>query len=156
MYAGVWVAVGELPAKKQRIARAAIAAATLAGGAVIEKIKQGGAGEQSSAQPDQKSGAEASDSQQEPQEAEGSMSEQDQRRLTKNLVLTAATGTVLSIARRQLRKRWLTGLAAEGHPHPHRALAIRMSALTFVLSLARHLLSAVESRRESKTSRPQS
>lgn len=49
------------------------------------------------------------------------------------------------VGRRQLEKRWLARLTRNGHPHPTRALAVRMGAVEFAGALA---LQAAEMRKD--------
>jgi hypothetical protein len=142
VYAGVWVAAGELPTGKRRVARVALMAATAAVGAVKERSDPADQSEQ--AAEDKASPAEKA------RDRAQSMTDEDKRRLAKKVILAATTGPVLAVGRRQLRKRWLTRLS--GHPHPQRALAVRMAALTFVISLARHALTAAKSQRKTSQS----
>jgi hypothetical protein len=44
------------------------------------------------------------------------------------------------MAGRQLEKRWLARLIRQGHPHPHRALGLRMAAVWAAASLPARLL----------------
>jgi hypothetical protein len=42
----------------------------------------------------------------------------------------------VNVGRYRLRKRWLAKLTRDGHPHPTRALAVRMAAFEFAHQLA--------------------
>ncbi|MEU8242238.1 hypothetical protein AB0C07_28640 [Actinoplanes missouriensis] len=48
-------------------------------------------------------------------------------------------GVAAMAGRRQLEKRWLARLTRNGHPHPTRALAVRMAGVEFVGQLAMQL-----------------
>lgn len=48
-------------------------------------------------------------------------------------------GVAAMVGRRQLEKRWLARLTRNGHPHPTRALAVRMAGVEFVGQLAMQL-----------------
>lgn len=50
-----------------------------------------------------------------------------------------ALSAAAMIGRRQLEKRWLARLTRNGHPHPTRALALRMGAVEFAGQLALQL-----------------
>ncbi|MEV4636297.1 hypothetical protein AB0J80_03000 [Actinoplanes sp. NPDC049548] len=67
----------------------------------------------------------------------------------KSLIVTGA-GIALSVGTmiggRKLEKRWLAALHRDGHPHPHRALAVRMGLLSFAATLPRRLIRVRESR----------
>jgi hypothetical protein len=52
------------------------------------------------------------------------------------LALTIA----VTLSRRRLEKRWLASLARDGHPHPTRALALRMAPVAFVAEMAVQLV----------------
>jgi hypothetical protein len=60
----------------------------------------------------------------------------------KRVALMVATG-VLSVGsvvgRRRLEKLWLAKLIRDGHPHPHRALGVRMGVISAGLALAGRL-----------------
>ncbi len=56
-------------------------------------------------------------------------------------VVTAASAGV-AMAGRQLEKRWLARLIRQGHPHPHRALGLRMAAVWAAASLPARLMTA--------------
>jgi hypothetical protein len=67
----------------------------------------------------------------------------------RNPVLTSAAlvySLAMIVGSRRLERRWLAGLVRDGHPHPHRALAIRMGLLTMVGSLPSSLVDAREAR----------
>lgn len=52
--------------------------------------------------------------------------------------------TAAFVGRRRLEKRWLARLTGDGHPHPTRALAVRMAAVEFAGYL---VIQLAESRR---------
>jgi hypothetical protein len=52
-------------------------------------------------------------------------------------VLGVSAATIYG--RRQLEKRWLARLTRSGHPHPTRALAVRMAGVEFGVQLALQL-----------------
>ena len=70
-------------------------------------------------------------------------------RYRRNPVLTSAAlvySLAMIVGSRRLERRWLAGLVRDGHPHPHRALAIRMGLLTMAGSLPSGLVDAREAR----------
>ena len=62
-------------------------------------------------------------------------------------VLTTAVGASVGAAAvgRRLQRRWLARLTRHGHPHPHRALGVRMAALYAVMVAPSRLLAVRES-----------
>jgi hypothetical protein len=52
--------------------------------------------------------------------------------------VAASVGT--AVAGRRLERRWLARLARQGHPHPHRALGVRMAVLYAVMVVPGRLL----------------
>jgi hypothetical protein len=65
----------------------------------------------------------------------------DARKVAVTLVLgVVSIGT--TIGRRRLEKRWLARLEANGHEHPHRALAVRMGLLSAAVTLPGRLYAA--------------
>jgi hypothetical protein len=56
-------------------------------------------------------------------------------------VITAASAGV-AVAGRRLERRWLARLIRQGHPHPHRALGLRMAAVWAAASLPARLYTA--------------
>lgn len=138
-FSGVWIAAAELSPAKRRLARlgtvAAAAAITYAASpkepgpadeivladrpfAVTDPPPAAGEDEEAAAEP---------------------AFEVDKR------TAIAAAGVLglsaaMIVGRRRLEKRWLAGLTSGGHPHPTRALAVRMAAVEFagylVLQLA--------------------
>lgn len=58
------------------------------------------------------------------------------------VAIVGALGLSLAVTlgRRRLEKRWLAGLARDGHAHPTRALALRMAPVVFAAELAIQLV----------------
>ena len=125
---GAWVAAGELPARRRRLVRAGSVLSLSAVAAV------GGRGD--SGEPDEP----------EPTAEQYAAGGADKRKLA---VAAAAVGISvgLVVGRRQLEKRWLAALTRAGHPHPHRALALRMGLLSFAGTLPGRLVEVREGRR---------
>ena len=107
---GAWIAARELSPAKRRLARFGTVAAVAAIGYVV-----------SSESPEAGEKPEAADF---------------DRRQAAALGLGVVAGTAGIVGRRQLEKRWLARLTRDGHPHPTRALAVRMTAAHFALHLA--------------------
>jgi hypothetical protein len=120
---GGWVAAGELPAGKRRALRAGIAVASTAVGWVTVPEDE---------RPDFKKITNP-DPDAEPDRPRA------ERRMTASL---AATGLAVGVylGGRMLEKRWLTGLQRGGHPHPYRALGLRIGVLTAASALPARLL----------------
>lgn len=128
LLSGAWVAAGELPVRERRLVRAG---SVLSLSAVASVGARGESGE-----PDEP----------EPTAEQYAASDVDKRKLA---FAAAAIGLSvgLMVGRRQLEKRWLAALARAGHPHPHRALALRMGLLTFAGTLPSRLVKVHEGRR---------
>jgi hypothetical protein len=56
------------------------------------------------------------------------------------LTTAVAASAGAAVASRQLERRWLARLTRHGHPHPHRALGVRMAALYAVMVVPGRLL----------------
>lgn len=125
LLSGAWVAVGELPVRERRLVRAG---SVLSLFAVASVSARGEPGEP------------------EPTAEQYAAWDVDKRKLA-----FAAAGIALSVGlmvgRRQLEQRWLAALARDGHPHPHRALALRIGLLTFAGTLPGRLVKVHEGRR---------
>lgn len=168
-----WVAAGELPVRQRRLARAgaiasvvsiglaagvrnaasitapaattahplagadAPAGAALNGGAAPDDgaAPDGGAALDGGAAPD----GDVADDRPEPM---------DPRRLAVTLVLGGLSIGML-VSRRHLEKRWLARLEANGHEHPHRALALRLGLLSVAATLPGRLRAARDAQRKS-------
>ncbi|MEU4558659.1 hypothetical protein AB0F72_09715 [Actinoplanes sp. NPDC023936] len=133
-----WIAARELSPAKRRIARAGTVAAVAAVGwvaapkdspddqvelAVGERpyLVAEGAVASGGASPD--SGSEAA----------------FDKRKAALAVGAIGIGVAAMVGRRQLEKRWLAKLTRNGHPHPTRALAVRMAGVEFAGQLAMQL-----------------
>ncbi|MDI6103416.1 hypothetical protein QLQ12_32890 [Actinoplanes sp. NEAU-A12] len=130
---GAWIAAGELSPAKRRLARlGAVSAATAIVWAAAPK-ESGQSGEivladRPFAVTDPPPAG----------EHDGPDVEFDKR---KAIVAAGVVGLSVAamIGRRRLEKRWLTRLTGSGHPHPTRALAVRMAAVEFAGHLALQL-----------------
>lgn len=123
-----WIAAGELPTAKRRVARVGAVAALSAAASIGDRSDPAPA---------------------EPAEDEGDTVD-DAKAATRSLVLTAVVigGSVaMIVGRRRFEQRWLDALARDGHPHPHRALAIRMGLLSVAATLPGRLIKVREGRR---------
>ncbi|GID32973.1 hypothetical protein [Paractinoplanes brasiliensis] len=58
----------------------------------------------------------------------------DKRRAAMGAAVVALSVGAM-VGRRRLEKRWLAGLTRSGHPHPTRALAVRIAAIEFAAQL---------------------
>jgi len=125
---GAWVAAGELPTRGRRLARAG---SVLSLSAVASVGARGDSGE-----PDET----------EPTAEQYAAWDVDKRKLAA-AAASIGLSAALVVGRRQLEKRWLAALARDGHPHPHRALALRMGLLTFAGTLPGRLVKVREGRR---------
>ncbi|MGW4948176.1 hypothetical protein ACWEOZ_42040 [Actinoplanes sp. NPDC004185] len=50
-----------------------------------------------------------------------------------------------AVAGRRLERRWLARLVRRGHPHPHRALGLRMAGLYAVIVVPSRLIAVRQS-----------
>jgi hypothetical protein len=124
---GAWVAAGELPTRRRRLVRA---------GSVLSLSAIASIGDRDdSGKPEP-----------EPTAEQYAAWDVDRRKLAVTAV-TLGASVGLAIGRRQLEKRWLAALARDGHPHPHRALALRMGLLSFAGTLPGRLVKVYEGRR---------
>lgn len=123
---GAWTAAGELPAAKRRLARSAVIATV-----ALVAVTTGDRPEARDVPPAPAEGPGDA--------ATGAPTGPPPGRL----VTTAALGlsAAVYLGSRRLEKRWLAGLVRSGHPHPHRALGVRLAALSLMTSLAARLLS---------------
>jgi hypothetical protein len=121
---GAWVAAGELKTRDRRLVRAASVVSLSAVASIGDKEKHEG----------------------EPEPEHDTVPAVDKRKLA---VTAVAIGVSVgwAVGRRQLEKRWLAALTRGGHPHPHRALALRMGLLSFAGTLPARLVKVHESRR---------
>jgi hypothetical protein len=141
---GAWVAAGGLPPAKRRLARAG-AVATLSALALIgerddngERLTRAALSRWSETTPTPASASADDEGQGPPQPIP-----------VRRLAVTAAGAGVsvgMIVGRRRLEKRWLAALTRDGHPHPHRALALRMGVLSFAGTLPGRLIRAYEAR----------
>ena len=117
---GSWTAAGELPPGKRRVVRAATVAAGTAISWVISPP------EDRPAPGTEKSG---------PPEPEAKHS---------NAAALAATVLAVGVivGTRVLEKRWRERLRRAGHPHPHRALGLRLGLLSVAGSVAANVVTA--------------
>jgi hypothetical protein len=124
---GVWIAAGELTPARRRLTRVGAVAVM---GAVTLAVSPPSDLARSSvvvldAQPRLLSEVA-------PAPAEPTL---DKRRIAATAGLLGVAVAV-NVGRYQFRKRWLAKLTRDGHPHPTRALAVRMAAFEFAHQLA--------------------
>ena len=138
---GAWIAAAELPPTRRRLARGALAAATAAVAIPGFRAARAAADTVGPATPGARSGLPVVDAGIKLPVDEPSDPDTSPRR---RAVLAGAVGVAVLItavtasvggaaAGRQLERRWLARLNRHGHPHPHRALAVRMAALYAVM-----------------------
>jgi hypothetical protein len=131
---GAWIAAGELSPARRRLARGALAAITV-GIAIpgVRAVREAG----EPAVPGARSGLPFVDAgirlpDDEPPEGDPA--------LRRRALMTGAVGVAVAttavavtvgsaVVGRRLERRWLARLTRHGHPHPHRALGVRMAAL---------------------------
>jgi hypothetical protein len=132
---GTWVASGELAPLRRRAVRAGATAAMIGVGWVTG--------------PDQpeRTVTWSEDRGLVVREKDGTeLAKPDRRRLVASGI-AAAVAVGMTVGRRQLEKRWLARLRRAGHPHPHRALAVRISLLTMAVMLPKELIDVYEAHR---------
>ena len=144
---GAWVAAAELRPARRRVARGALVA--LLAAVAIPEFRAGrlvvdAAG---TAVPDAGSGLPSVDAGIRLPADELSAADPAARRrvvLTGAAALTAAVAASAGVAvgGRRLERRWLARLHRNGHPHPHRALGLRMAGLYAVLVVPGRLQAA--------------
>jgi hypothetical protein len=122
---GAWVAAGELPTRGRRLVRAGSVLSLSAAASIGDR---GDPGEP------------------EPTAEQYAAWDVDRRKLAVTAV-SLGVSVGLMAGRRRLEKRWLAALARDGHPHPYRALALRMGLLSFAGTLPGRLVEVYEARR---------
>ncbi|WP_433720349.1 hypothetical protein ACQP2Y_35270 [Actinoplanes sp. CA-051413] len=146
---GVWVAAAELPPARRRLARGAVAAVI---GAVaipgIRAARSAATGTDEPAVPGAGSGLPYVDVGIHLPAGDPSEDDASPRRravlagaVGVGVLTTAVAASVgVTVAGRQLERRWLARLTRHGHPHPHRALALRMAGLYAALTVPSRLI----------------
>lgn len=145
---GAWIAAGELPPARRRLARGALVAVTVA--VAIPGVRAIRADVESAAEPvipGARSGLPFVDAGIRVPAGEPSGGKAAARR---RVVLAGAAGLTTAVAVsvgaavavRRLERRWLERLTRQGHPHPHLALGVRMAALYSVMVVPSRLLAA--------------
>ena len=138
---GAWIAAAELPPMRRRLARGGLAAVTAA--VAIPGFRAARASDDSTGPAAPSTGSELPFVEagiklpvDEPSDADTSM---HRRAVLVGAVGVAALTTAVAVsvggaaAGRQLERRWLARLTRHGHPHPHRALAVRIASLYAVM-----------------------
>jgi hypothetical protein len=126
---GVWVAAGELPVARRRAVRAG---SVLVLSAVASLVDRGEADE--------------------PTHGDDSAAGRDGPREVDVRKLAVTAGAIgasvgLVVGRRRFETRWLDRLTRDGHPHPQRALAVRLGLFSFAGTLPARLIKVYEQRR---------
>jgi hypothetical protein len=142
--AGAWTATGALPPGRRRVVRAGVTAATVAVAGGLFSPASG---------PDGHDGGQA------PPEPSGGATTETPPTLPTRLQLVAlAAGVGVSVALRmggrRLERRWLASLERSGHAHPHRAVALRVAALSLAATLPSRLFEAHAASRAAGDRRP--
>ncbi len=144
---GAWVAAAELSPARRRLARGALAAVTVA--VAIPGVRAARSAAADTAEPvapGARSGLPFVDAGIRLPADELSEAGTPTRRravLVAGVLTTAVAVSVgAAAAGRQLERRWLARLARNGHPHPHRALAVRMAGLYAVMVVPSRLFTA--------------
>lgn len=132
---GAWVAAAELRPGRRRLARAGVAAAVVAHGFATTRSAATPA---AACSPASGPGSTAAARSEPPSDADEPTAADPAGAGVPGAAVLAA-GVSMSVAllvgSKRLQKRWLDRLGRGGHPHPHRGLALRLAALTFVGSL---------------------
>ncbi|GAB7045494.1 hypothetical protein [Catenuloplanes indicus] len=143
---GAWIAAGALPPARRRLARGALVAATVAVAIPgVRAIRADVHGAAEPVIPGARSGLPFVDAGIRVPAGEPSGEKASARR---RVVLAGAAGLATAVAVsagaamavRRLERRWLERLTRQGHPHPHRALGVRMAALYSVVVVPSRLL----------------
>lgn len=148
--AGAWVAAGELSPDRRRLARGALAAIAVAG--TIPEIRSWRSAVADTAEPPvpgSRSGLPFVDVGIEL--PAGELSEEETAEARRRVVLASAvavgaviTAVAVSVGvaavSQKVERRWLARLTRHGHPHPHRALAVRVAGLHAAVAVPGRLL----------------
>jgi hypothetical protein len=132
---GAWVTAGALPTGKRRAVRTGITAASV-GIAMVQLKLEKKDEPQLLTTPIAVKDVLARD-----------VGESGKRAVPPATVVALVLSTGMAIGGRLLEKRWLARLSENGHAHPHRALGVRMGALTAATTLVSDVLSVVDARR---------
>jgi hypothetical protein len=143
---GAWVAAAELSPARRRLARAALAAVAVAVAIPgVRRSRPAAVDTAEPATPGAGSGLPFVDvgirlSADPPSEADTSRRRRAALRGAVVLTAAVAVSAGAAVAERELERRWLARLTRHGHPHPHRALGVRMAALSAVMLVPGRLL----------------
>jgi hypothetical protein len=157
--AGFWVAAAELSPARRRLARGALVAAAVA--VALPAFRAGRDAVADDAEPPApgaRSGlpyvdagirlpADSFDPDPDPDSA---LDPAQRRRIAlAGVVLTTvvAASVGAAVAGRRLERRWLARLVRNGHPHPHRALGVRMAAVYAAVVVPSRLLAVRQGQR---------
>ncbi|WP_433790664.1 hypothetical protein [Actinoplanes sp. CA-252034] len=134
-----WIAARELPPAKRRLARFGTAVAvTTIGWVTSPKEPEPDEFESNGSAPQEIVVGDRPFPVSEPQPVSGDdepATPFDKRKAVVGAALLGLTVATV-VGRRQLEKRWLARLTRNGHPHPTRALAVRIGTLEFAGQLA--------------------
>jgi hypothetical protein len=146
---GTWVAAGALPPGKRRALRAAVmvAGTAIATTQVVRDQKRESAQPQLLETPVLLKDITA--------RADPEPDEPARRTIPpKATVAAMLLSASLAIGGRRIQKHWLARLTQAGHPHPHRALGLRMGLLAAATALPADLLAVAEARRAARSETP--
>ena len=143
---GAWIAAGELRPARRRLARGALVAVTVA--VAIPGIRAIRADVQNATEPavpGAHSGLPFVDAgirvpAGEPSAGKASARRQAVLAGAAGLTTVVAVSVGAAVAVHRLERRWLERLTRQGHPHPHRALGVRMAALYSAVVVPSRLL----------------
>ncbi|GAA0807419.1 hypothetical protein [Spirilliplanes yamanashiensis] len=156
--AGAWIAAGGLSPARRRLARAGLVAATAA--TAIPAFRSAAARAEAAGEPPTPAPGPLLD-------ATGVVGDRivlpdavtvpqrpTPRQVAKVAAVVAVAGAVsvgAALGGKQVEKRWLARLVRQGHPHPHRALGIRMAAVWAAAVLPARLLTATKAPQHPRT-----
>jgi hypothetical protein len=142
---GVWVAAGGMSPGRRRAVRATAVVGLSAAATLADWWFDRQAAEREAWATDDEIAEREDEAKPEPREDDGLEDEAPDPEAigTRQLALLGAAAAVSAAAiagRRLWEKRWLQRLENSGHPHPHRALGVRLGAMSFAGSLATSLI----------------
>jgi len=135
---GAWVAAAELSPARRRLARAALAAGSVALGVSAMRNRRPATPGPGPGLPFVDAGIRL------PADPPSESDSAARRRVVLAGAGAFTTAVAISVgtavAGRRLERRWLARLARNGHQHPHRALGVRMAALYAVMTVPSRIL----------------
>jgi len=138
---GAWIAARELPPARRRLARLGLVAAVAAASRALPRPDSEAAGEPAAEREIVLTERPFLISEP-PPVTDGLRPVPFDKRKAAVVAVVAGVSVAAIAGRRLLENRWLDRLAARGHPHPVRAVAVRMAAVEFTAQVALHLAMA--------------